>query len=53
MRGVAVDESHSTGAHCFHLRDAGKESWVRLDRVQVAPSREVVGWSMFPPNGSR
>jgi signal transduction histidine kinase/CheY-like chemotaxis protein len=42
MRGVAVDESRSTGANCFHLRDAGKESWVRLDRTQVAPAREVV-----------
>jgi PAS domain S-box-containing protein len=42
MRGLAFDESRSSGANCFHLRDAGGESWVRLDRVQVAPSREVV-----------
>ncbi len=42
MRGVAVDESRSTGANCFHLREGGKESWVRIDRTQVAPAREVV-----------
>jgi PAS domain S-box-containing protein len=42
MRGLAVDESRSTGANCFHLRDAGAESWVRLDRTQIAPAREVI-----------
>ena len=42
MRGLAVDESRSTGANCFHIREAGKESWLRLDRTQVAPAREVI-----------
>ena len=42
LRGLAVDEARSTGANCFHLREAGKESWVRVDRTRVAPSREVV-----------
>lgn len=42
MRGIAADESRSTGANCFRLRDQGKESWVRLDRTQIAPAREVV-----------
>jgi PAS domain S-box-containing protein len=42
MRGLSIDESHSTGAACFHLCDPGGESWLRLDRDQIAPSREVV-----------
>ena len=42
MRGVAVDESRSTGANCFHLREADKESWIRLDRMPGTPGREIV-----------
>ncbi len=42
IRGLAVDESRSTGAHCFHLREGEDESWIRLDRMSVTPGREVV-----------
>ena len=42
MRGLAVDESRSTGANCFHLREGGKESWIRLDRMPGTPGREIV-----------
>lgn len=42
MRGLAVDESRSTGANCFRLREADQESWIRLDRMPGAPGREIV-----------
>ena len=42
MRGLSVDESGSTGSQCFHLRADGAESWIRLDRMQVMPGREMV-----------
>ncbi|MDP3494928.1 MAG: ATP-binding protein [Hyphomonadaceae bacterium] len=42
MRSLSVDESRSTGASCFHLREADKESWIRLDRMPGMPGREIV-----------
>ena len=42
MRSLSVDESHSTGSNCFHLREANKESWIRLDRMPGMPGREIV-----------
>ena len=42
MRSLSVDESRSTGANCFHLREANKDSWIRLDRMPGMPGREIV-----------
>jgi signal transduction histidine kinase/ActR/RegA family two-component response regulator len=42
MRGVAVDESQSTGANCFRLKDGQRECWVRLQRTPVTAGRDVV-----------
>ncbi|HVY87676.1 MAG TPA: ATP-binding protein [Hyphomonadaceae bacterium] len=42
MRGIAIDESRSTGANCFRLRDGDKECWVRLHRTPSISGREVV-----------
>ena len=44
MRSLSVDESRSTGANCFHLREANKDSWIRLDRMPG-------GSSMYRPSG--
>ena len=42
IRGLAADESRSTGAICFKIVSSGAESWVRVDRTPVSPGREVV-----------
>ena len=42
MRGLSVDEARSIGANCFHLREGGHESWIRLDRTPAIPGREIV-----------
>ena len=38
MRSLSVDESRSTGANCFHLREANKDSWIRDASVPQTPA---------------
>jgi PAS domain S-box-containing protein len=42
LRGLAADESRSTGASCFRLVENGQESWLRVDRTAVSPGREII-----------
>ncbi|MEZ6029920.1 MAG: response regulator [Hyphomonadaceae bacterium] len=42
LRGLAADESRSTGANCFRLVGNGAESWVRVDRTTISPGRDVI-----------
>lgn len=42
LRGLAADESRSTGANCFRLVGNGTESWLRVERTAISPGREVI-----------
>lgn len=42
IRRLAFDESRSSGANCFHLRGAGKDSWIRLVHMPVMDGKETI-----------